>query len=98
MSERGRERDRETHREKMRGSRGHMRALIKVSDGLMVIRFQCPTVARKEEAEFPILPSPAPPKLGCVCSGGWVNESGRGCGLDGQVREIHHGEGGFSLM
>lgn len=58
MSERGRERDRETHREKMRGSRGHMRALTKVSDGLMVIRFQCPTVARKEEAEFPILPSP----------------------------------------
>lgn len=87
MSERGRERDRETHREKMRGSRGHVRALTKVADGLMVIRFQCPTVARKEEAEFPLLPSPTPLKLGCVCPGAgstrvggaadWMVKSGR---------------------
>lgn len=50
MNERGRERDRDTH--KMRGSRGHVRAVTKVSDGLMVIRFQCPMVAWKEK-NFP---------------------------------------------
>lgn len=55
-----------------------------------VIRFQWPTVAQKERAEFPILPSPAPsPKLGCL-SWGWVSKSGRD-----RVLEIQRGEDGF---
>lgn len=59
----------------MRRSRGHMRAVVKVSDGLVVIRFQCPTLAWKEGAEFPIFPSPVHSlKLDCL-SWGWVSKS-----------------------
>lgn len=54
-----------------------MRAVTKVSDRLVVIRFQCPTVAWKEAANFPIFPSPvSSPKLDCL-SWGWVSKSRR---------------------
>lgn len=52
-----------------------MRAVTKVSDELVVIRFQGPTLAWKEGAEFPIFPSPVPSlKLDCL-SWGWVSKS-----------------------
>lgn len=52
-----------------------MRAVTKVSDRLVVIRFQCPTLAWKEGAEFPIFPFSVPSlKLDCL-SWDWVSKS-----------------------